>query len=461
MIFTLAVRSLLAHPIRTAVLAAGFGAGVAVMAILLGVAEVVLQQARAPELAGGGDVLVTGITGSVTAARALLGSTLRSSTLGPRVAAASPWRRTTSYLITSKGTRVVRTHGGIPSRERALRDPETADQPDWSDTPADRAWSSPDAGDVLRAVDRFHPIPDVPARADSWAEWLYFNGRSAGARFYLTFLVGPSTTAGRRRATVRLQLDQGGRVENFETNTEIDEHAVRMAPDLTIGRNSVRLHGVKYEISVELRDNSGRAASGTLVITPRPESLLPPIEVHGAAGWRSGYVVPVMSGSVEGTLTVDGAAVDFAGGAGYHDHNWGHWRGVSWQWGQVQHADTSFVYGRIFPPRDAADPSRMPGFMAAIGADGLVGYATDVTIDETSNADNRPRQIVVRGRGERVDLTLRFDVESAIVTRMNEFVLASGMDFLQMRGEYSAAGHVGNLDVQFVAPGSAETFRGR
>src|SRR5205814_5719655 len=101
-----------------------------------------------------------------------------------------------------------------------------------------------------------------------WAEWLYFNGRGAGARFYLTFLVGPATTAGRRRATVRLQLDRGGRVENFETNTEIDERAVRMAPDLTIGPNSVRLHGVKYEISVDLRDTSGRAASGTLVITP-------------------------------------------------------------------------------------------------------------------------------------------------------------------------------------------------
>ena len=67
----------------------------------------------------------------------------------------------------------------------------------------------------------------------------------------------------------------------------------------------------------------------------------------------------------------------------------------------------------------------------------------------------------MRGRGERVDLTLRFDVESAIVTRMNEFLLASGMDFLQMRGEYEAVGQIGDLSVQFMAPGSAETFRGR
>ena len=40
MIARLALRSLLMHPIRTAVLAGGFGLGVAVMANLLGVAEV-------------------------------------------------------------------------------------------------------------------------------------------------------------------------------------------------------------------------------------------------------------------------------------------------------------------------------------------------------------------------------------------------------------------------------------
>ena len=47
MIGRLAMRSLTAHPVRSAVLAAGFGIGVGVMAILLGVAEIVLDQARA------------------------------------------------------------------------------------------------------------------------------------------------------------------------------------------------------------------------------------------------------------------------------------------------------------------------------------------------------------------------------------------------------------------------------
>ena len=75
-----------------------------------------------------------------------------------------------------------------------------------------------------------------------------------------------------------------------------------------------------------------------------------------------------------------------SGGTGYHDHNWGFWEGVRWQWGQVQGDGLSFVYGRVYPPADAADGTRLPGFLVALGQEGPVGYATDVTIEETSAA---------------------------------------------------------------------------
>ncbi len=48
MIVTLALRSLLSRPVRSAVLAGGFGLGVSVMAALLGIGGVILEQARAP-----------------------------------------------------------------------------------------------------------------------------------------------------------------------------------------------------------------------------------------------------------------------------------------------------------------------------------------------------------------------------------------------------------------------------
>ncbi len=463
MIITLAIRTLFAHPVRSAVLAAGFGLGVAVMAILLGVGRVVLEQARAPELSGGGDVLVSGHAGTVSAARVLLAGAFRGAPLGSQTRVASPWSRATLYLIDDAGTLSVRSRGGIPSLERALGDPEIEGQP-WLDTAADARWVSPPPDDLLRSIDRFHPVPDVPARATSWAEWLYFNGRAADARFYLTFLVGPHQTAGTaspRVAGVRLQLDRGGEVESFAASALLTAEDLARTPELTIGNNHVRLEGARYVVSVDLRSPRGRRVSGTITVDGAPDRLLPPIEIFGANGWRTGYVVPVMSGALNGSLDLGGARINLDNGVGYHDHNWGFWQGVSWQWGQVHEGGLSFVYGRVFPPADAADPERMPGFLGALGPDGPLGYATNVTIDETNNAAGRPERIVIRGRNTALDLTLTFSVTDAVVNRMHGGALATGLDFLQMRGTYEVRGRVGDRDISFTSPGAAETFRGR
>ena len=63
---------------------------------------------------------------------------------------------------------------------------------DWRDTPDDVAWTQTTPEAVLRQIDRFHDVPNAPMWQDSWAEWLYFNGRAGDARFYLTFMVGPT-----------------------------------------------------------------------------------------------------------------------------------------------------------------------------------------------------------------------------------------------------------------------------
>jgi hypothetical protein len=185
---------------------------------------------------------------------------------------------------------------------------------------------------------------------------------------------------------------------------------------------------------------------------------VPPLEIRGAQGWVTGYVVPVTSGTLNGELTVDGERVSLAGGTGYHDHNWGFWEGVSWRWGQVQHEDLSFVYGRVFPPPEAADPDAMPGFVGALGPDGPIAYATDVAITETSDERGAPRAIMVRARGAALELDLRFDVTSIVTTRTTEGPIARGLDFLQMQGLYTVTGEVAGRTIAFTASGAAETF---
>jgi hypothetical protein len=461
MMFRVAWRSLMTRPVRAAVLAAGFGFGIAVMAELLGVGQVILEQAHARALGGGGDLIIYGPFGSVPSARFLLSSVLGAPDLARQVTTASPSRQARVFLMTPRGPIAVSADGGIPSLEKRLLDPEVSSVASWTDTSGDERWAHPDPGELVRAMDRFHAVPDVPARAASWAEWLYFNGRTRDGRtrLYLTFLVGArAETPGKRRAGVRLQLEREGRSSSYSAQGEVDEASMlAQAPDLDIAGNRVRLDGLTYRMTLAMP-----GLSGEIVLEARPGRSLPPASIRGVAGWVSGYVVPVLAGTMRGTLNVGPERLTIDEAAGYHDHNWGFWEGVSWKWGQVQEGDLSVLYGRVFPPADAADPDRIPGFLVAIAPGGPIGYATNLTIDETNDPVTlRPQRITVRGRSESIDLTLVFSVEALVVNRLQRGPLASAMDFLQLRGRYAVDGTAGGRRLAFQSPGSAETFRGR
>jgi hypothetical protein len=315
-------------------------------------------------------------------------------------------------------------------------------------------------------MDRFHPVPDIPVRSASWAEWLYFRGQSGEVRFYLTFMAGPKRPDGQRAASVRLQLDRGGRLINYSDTALLnDAELLASAPDITIGRSRVRLEGMEYRITLDLPEEASRGsvpgtrrARAEMIVEGTPGRSLAPFVMRGAGEWLSGYVVPVMSGRLGGSIAAGGETVTLAGSA-YHDHNWGFWEGVSWRWGQVQHQGMSYLYGRVYPPPDVADQTRLPGFLMALSPDGSAGYATNVTITETDNPETgHPARIVVEGRGGSLDLKMDLTVESAIVTKGG--ALALGPDFLQLQATYHVTGHAGGGDVDFSAPGAADTFRG-
>jgi hypothetical protein len=466
-ILRLAYRSLATRPVRTLLLACGFGLGIAVMAILLGIGAVILDQARSPALMGGGDVVIAGALGGVENARFVLSSVLGAPDLRARVVAASPSTRAMLYVMTPGKAWPVAARGGVPSLERAIGDPETTGVPGWVDTPADRAWAAPDSAGVLRAMDRFHVQPPVPEFARSWAEWLYFNGRTPDGRvrFYLTFLGGPTAADGTRAMTVRLQLERDGRTTNYSIGVQADAERVRArAPDLDVAGNEVRLDGLHYRIALRLPAEGvpGSSATGHIVLDAAPGRSLPPVVIQGARGWRSGYVVPVLSGAVHGLLAVDGVDVPLDGATGYHDHNWGFWQGVHWQWGQVAHDDVSFVYGRVFPPASVADPDRVPGFLGILGADGPLGVSDDVAITERDVAGS-PRQLDITARGTDVDMRLAFAVDRTIRTAWGRGGAEGGaaLDFLQLSGAYRVTGHVAGRPIDFTARGAAETFRPR
>ena len=479
MMLLVAFRSLTTRPLRSAVLAAGFGLGIGVMVELLGVGEVILEQAHSPALQGGGDLVVSSDVGPVRGARFVLEDVLGSPRFRRRLRAASPSKRATVYLLKPGQTIPIAAQAGVPSLERAIGDHEVADQRAWHDGPADAEWTHPSREQILRSLDRFHPVPpaasdaSTEAAADgtgagggvdrrSWAEWLYFNGRSrdGSLRFYLSFIAGPPGPEGARPLGVHLQLDRNGRSSSYVSKgTVTDRELLDHAPDLDAGANRVRLAGSRYEISLDLEAgstdpaagqvNRGRRAVGTLSLDVAAGRSLPPAEIHGAGGWVSGYVVPALAGTFHGALSIGGEIVSFDGLAGYHDHNWGFWEGVRWQWGQVSNGELSIVFGRVFPPAAVADANRIPGFLGVLGPDGPIGFSTNVSIQEEGGA-GRPRAIAVRAvSGDQTDLSLRLTVAETEQTAT----------FLQLGGVYDVSGRVEGRDVAFTARGSAETFR--
>jgi len=269
---------------------------------------------------------------------------------------------------------------------------------------------------------------------------------------------------------VRLQLDRGGQRSNYSVHAPVSsDELLADAPEMRVGATSVRLDGLRYRIDLGLfRETEGAVpettggspdVTGTITLDATPGRSLPPLTVRGAKGWESGYVVPVLSGPLAGTLHVEGESVDLGGGTGYHDHNWGFWEGVRWQWGQVAGGGLSFVYGRIRPPAEAADPVRVPGFMMVLGPDGPVRFFMHVSIvEEDDPSSDAPRRVTVSARDGATSVDMSVEIEDAVVrTRLGAG--GGGREFLQMRGTFRVTGRLGEREIDFTAPGAAETFR--
>ena len=265
---------------------------------------------------------------------------------------------------------------------------------------------------------------------------------------------------------MRLQLERDGRSTSYTARAEVDEASVlASAPDLQIGASRVRLEGVTYRVTLALDGPEGlgssRTMTGEIVLDAAPGKSLSPSSIRGANGWVSGYVVPVLAGRMRGTLNLGSESLTFDDASGYHDHNWGFWEGVSWQWGQVAYDDLSIVYGRVFPPSDVADASRVPGFLTVIGREGPLGFSTDVTIED--GLADMPEVVNIHARGRAIDLSLALTVDEKVGTAMAITWSPSGtpLNFVQLGGVYRVTGRVGGRRVDFTARGAAETFRPR
>jgi hypothetical protein len=486
MLITLAVRHLWVRRVRSLFLLLGFAIGVGVMVVLLSVGEAMLDQSRDVSLVGGGEVTVLplgidveamrtgGLTGmffAIDRARFLTRQVLG----GPRQAG---WVRTVApviegkllYLCKASGPcrpAPVRAGGEIPSRAAALGTGLDVRQGRWSDSHADSLWIAPTRQELYDELDRFH----VPPKPDStWGEWHYFNVvPSPNEWWYVTYLVGGALPEGRWGGRVLVTHRRpDGRYDRFTADAPSSGVALDTAgADLVIGPSSVRQRDGAYLHQVSASGPAGRLRLD-LDVVPEPNRYFPPVEMRDQ-GFISGYVVPALSAVARGTMCVGGHCERISGARSYHDHNWGVWRDVTWEWGAARGASLSLVYGGVYGPRRSqsdAEAVTSPFFLGIVDSLGVrqvlqfdrVAYEGALPAEGAPNAGAPARFSLRAGRGaDSVRLTA--EIEHALGTEMS----ASGFRrlFFQMRGRFEVEGRLGGAAVSDTGRGFFETYRTR
>lgn len=497
MIELLALRNLVLRPWRSVFLLFGYSLGVAVMIVLLSIGEALLAQARDERLVGGGEVTVLpegidvevmktgglgGLFFSIDHARFIYQQLLAAPRLSSEIAAVAPQiEGKLLYARTADGRELpILASGEIPSRTLAVGGRASLAQGDWEDDGLDRAWRDPPPDELRHAIDHFHLPPDEARHDPTWAEWHYFNvlspDRSKWA--FISFIVGGEMPSGQWGGQVLITThEQGGASRRFVATVPASN--VRFSTshaDVAIGGSGVSvLADGRYAVHARGREERGSSAIDVnLIVTPSPGAYFPGAALSSGET-ISGYVVPALRADATGTICIDGRCEEYSRTQSYHDHNWGVWRGVTWEWGAARAGPFTLLYGRVQPADSTA--ASQPLFVYMVDSLGFrvlfrpreIQYEDTRTIrvgDETIRVPSRATMVDVRG-----DDTLRVElrVEDAMASDTRRPAIERGETlagrklakpfFVQMKGVMRIAGRVSGKPINGEGAGFFETYR--
>ncbi|HYW50525.1 MAG TPA: ABC transporter permease [Gemmatimonadaceae bacterium] len=497
MIWQLALRNLGFRKLRTLFLLAGYGLGVAVMIVLLSVGDAMIMQASDEKLVGGGDVTVlpegldvevmkTGGVGglffSIANARFLYQQLFVAPRNASLVRSVAPQVESKLLYLTLPGGReeTVRAAGEIPDATRAVGAAAPLLAGEWRNDDGDRRWISPTLVELRHDADHFHLPPADLASPESWGEWHYFNVLSPDANrwYFITYMVAGAVGRGEWGGQLLVTAHETGRPAR-RYSLKVPRTAVRFSTrdaDLSFGDAGavqVRADG-NYALRGVARaeDGSGAALRLDLVVTPAARAYFPGATlVPGDA--PSGYAVLGLRASATGAICVAAGCESFSGAQAYHDHNWGTWQGVTWDWGAARAGSHTILYGRVRPA--GSDPANDPPvFVYVVDSLGFraVFRPRQITYDDArvvagpGRGPATARLYEVRG-SDTLDLQLTVDDAVASDTRgglvdRGEGDYARGLRtpwFLQMKGRARLSGRAGGVALSGEGLGFFETYR--
>jgi len=500
MIGQLALRNITYRPWRSVLLFFGFGIGVAVMIVLLSIGEAMLSQARNEKLVGGGSITVLpegldvevmktgGIGGlffSIDHASFLYRQLFASPRFAKEISAVAPQiEGRLLYVRAPDGVEyAVHASGEIPSATRLVGAAPEIIGGKWEDDDGDRRWIDPTSGELRNQLDHFHIPTDSVAHRETWAEWHYFNVLSEARRrwAFVSFIVGGDVTGtkwgGRLGITLR---EQGGATRRF--GVTVDRSRVRFSTsdaNLVFGDSHVTvLPDGDYQVRATASEDMGAGRIQiNLRVHPAPYAYFPGVEM-GSGGFVSGYTVPALRASASGTICVDGSCEQLTDAQSYHDHNWGVWRGVTWDWGASRAGQYAFLYGRVYSPDSATSIPPVLVYVVdslgfrAVFRPKLVSYEDGDTIRSGTTILRVPSRATLSDSRGGDTLRIDISIQDAIATDTRPRRAAKegergdplGTDkahpyFIQMKGTARISGRLDGVPLAGSGIGFFETYR--
>jgi hypothetical protein len=231
--------------------------------------------------------------------------------------------------------------------------------------------------------------------------------------------------------------------------------------DLTIGESWVRQRHGEYRLHVVARGARG-GAQLDLVVRPRPNRYFPPVELR-EDDFLSGYVVPALAATASGRACAAARCAEVRDAQAYHDHNWGVWRDVTWEWGAAQGQRLSLLYGGVYGPRDAGSSPFFLTLVDSLGVRrvlrfGRIDYLGSRAADGLPGA-RAPERFTLLGTWEADTVRLSVRVDHALASEAGASTHRRA--FLQMRGRFEIDGAVLGESLRDRGQGFFETYVSR
>jgi hypothetical protein len=144
----------------------------------------------------------------------------------------------------------------------------------------------------------------------------------------------------------------------------------------------------------------------------------------------------------------------------YHDHNWGVWRDVTWEWGSARGERLSLLYGGVYGPERSITSPFFLTIADSLGVRRVLRFGA-IDFEGSQAADGiagarAPERFTLIGTWDTDTVTLLVQVDHALASEM-EAVSFPGL-FLQMRGRFELSGRIMGERVRDRGQGFFETY---